>query len=103
LHEIGRGGMATVYLVRDIGLTLQLAVIAVDENYFDYYHGTSAGLTATMGILMHVDGGIGVLVAQRGRSSPDRKSASSRCNAVKTFRCQCPCPSHSAYPTCCVL
>jgi len=53
-----------------------LAVIAVDENYFDYYQGTSAGLATTMGIVMHV-GGIGVLVSQRGRSSPDRKSTSS--------------------------
>lgn len=33
----GRGGTATVYLARDIGLTHQLAVIAVDADYFDYY------------------------------------------------------------------
>lgn len=41
------------------GLTHQLAVIAVDQNYFDYYHRTSDGLTAT-GLVMHLDGGIGV-------------------------------------------
>lgn len=102
-HEIGRGGMATAYLARDIGLTYQLAVIAVDENSFEYYYGTSDGLTAMTGIVMHVDGGIGVLVSQRGRSSPDRKSASPRCNAVKRFGCQCLCPSHPASSTCCVL
>lgn len=41
------------------GLTSQLAVIAVDENYFDYYRGTSDLSTAT-GLVMHLDGGIGV-------------------------------------------
>ena len=41
------------------GLTHQLAVIAVDENYFDYYHRTSDFSTAT-GLVMHLDGGIGV-------------------------------------------
>jgi hypothetical protein len=41
------------------GLTHQLAVIAVDENYFDYYRGTSDFSTAT-GLVMHLDGGIGV-------------------------------------------
>ena len=40
-------------------LTHQLAVIAVDENYFDYYHRTSDFATAT-GLVMHLDGGIGV-------------------------------------------
>ena len=41
------------------GRTHQLAVIAVDENYFDYYRGTSDFSTAT-GLVMHLDGGIGV-------------------------------------------
>lgn len=40
-------------------LTHQLAVIAVDENYFDYYHRTSDFFTAT-GLVMHLDGGVGV-------------------------------------------
>ena len=40
-------------------LTHQLAVVAVDENYFDYYHRTSDVLTTT-GLVMHLDGGIGV-------------------------------------------
>jgi hypothetical protein len=40
-------------------LTHQLAVIAVDENYFDYYRRTSDVLTAT-GLVMHLEGGIGV-------------------------------------------
>lgn len=40
-------------------LTHQLAVIAVDENYFDYYHRTS-DFTTTTGLVMHLDGGIGV-------------------------------------------
>ena len=40
-------------------LTHQLAVIAVDENYFDYYHRTSDFTTAT-GLVMHLEGGIGV-------------------------------------------
>jgi hypothetical protein len=40
-------------------LTHQLAVLAVDENYFDYYHRTSDFLTST-GLIMHLDGGIGV-------------------------------------------
>jgi hypothetical protein len=40
-------------------LTHQLAVIAVDVNYFDYYHRTSDFTTAT-GLVMHLDGGIGV-------------------------------------------
>ena len=40
-------------------LTHQLAVIAVDENYFDYYHRTSDLFTAT-GLVMHLDGGVGV-------------------------------------------
>jgi hypothetical protein len=40
-------------------LTHQLAVIAVDKNYFDYYHRTSDFFTAT-GLVMHLDGGIGV-------------------------------------------
>jgi hypothetical protein len=40
-------------------LTHQLAVVAVDENYFDYYHRTSDFSTAT-GLVMHLDGGIGV-------------------------------------------
>ena len=40
-------------------LTHQLAVIAVDRNYFDYYHRTSDFFTAT-GLVMHLDGGIGV-------------------------------------------
>jgi hypothetical protein len=40
-------------------LTHQLAVIAVDENYFDYYRRTSDFFTGA-GIVMHLDGGIGV-------------------------------------------
>src|SRR5262249_19061245 len=40
-------------------LTHQLTVIAVDENYFDYYHRTSDFLSGT-GLDMHLDGGIGV-------------------------------------------
>ena len=40
-------------------LTHQLAVIAVDRNYFEYYHRTSDLFTAR-GLVMHVDGGIGV-------------------------------------------
>ena len=40
-------------------LTHQLAVIAVDENYFDYCHRTSDFFTAT-GLVMHLEGGIGV-------------------------------------------
>ena len=40
-------------------LSHQLAVIAVDQNYFDYYHRTSDFFTAT-GLVMHLDGGIGV-------------------------------------------
>jgi hypothetical protein len=40
-------------------LTHQLAVIAVDENYFDYYHRTSDFFTGA-GLVMHLDGGIGV-------------------------------------------
>ena len=38
---------------------VQLAVIAVDENYFGYYHRTSDFFSAT-GLVMHLDGGIGV-------------------------------------------
>jgi hypothetical protein len=41
------------------GLTHQLAVIAVDENYFDYYRRPSDIFTGT-GLVMHLDGGIGV-------------------------------------------
>jgi hypothetical protein len=41
------------------GLTHQLAVIAVDENYFDYYRRTADVFTGT-GLAMHLDGGIGV-------------------------------------------
>jgi hypothetical protein len=52
-------------------LTHHLAVIAVDENYFDYYHRTSDFFTAT-GLVMHPEG-IGVfgrsLLSRRGRSS----------------------------------
>jgi hypothetical protein len=40
-------------------LTHQLAVIAVDENYFDYYRRQSDPFTGT-GLVMHLDGGIGV-------------------------------------------
>jgi hypothetical protein len=40
-------------------LTHQLTVIAVDGNFFDYYHRTSDFLTST-GLVMHLDGGIGV-------------------------------------------
>jgi len=40
-------------------LTHQLVVIAVDQNYFDYYHRTSDFFTA-MGLVMHLDGGVGV-------------------------------------------
>ena len=41
------------------GLTHQLAVIAVDENYFDYYRRTSDLFTGA-GLLMHLEGGVGV-------------------------------------------
>jgi hypothetical protein len=41
------------------GLTHQLAVIAVDENYFDYY-GRTSDLLAARGLVMHLEGGIGV-------------------------------------------
>jgi uncharacterized protein DUF4249 len=41
------------------GLTHQLAVIAVDENYFDYYRSTS-DFSSVTGLVMHLDGGIGV-------------------------------------------
>ena len=41
------------------GLTSRLVVIAVDENYFDYYSRTS-DLFSTTGLIMHLDGGIGV-------------------------------------------
>jgi hypothetical protein len=41
------------------GLTHQLAVVAVDENYFDYYSRTSDFSTAT-GLVMHLEGGIGL-------------------------------------------
>jgi hypothetical protein len=40
-------------------LTHQLAVIAVDENYFDYYHRTIDDFSTT-GLVMHLEGGIGV-------------------------------------------
>jgi hypothetical protein len=40
-------------------LSHQVAVIAVDENYFDYYHRTSDLFTGA-GLVMHLDGGIGV-------------------------------------------
>ncbi|HEY9227968.1 MAG TPA: DUF4249 family protein [Gemmatimonadaceae bacterium] len=40
-------------------LTHQLAVVAVDENYFDYYRHSTDDVTAT-GLVMHLDGGIGV-------------------------------------------
>ena len=40
-------------------LSHQLAVIAVDENYFDYYRRTSDFFTGA-GIVMHLNGGIGV-------------------------------------------
>jgi hypothetical protein len=40
-------------------LSHQVAVIAVDENYFDYYHRTSDLFTGK-GLVMHLDGGIGV-------------------------------------------
>jgi hypothetical protein len=40
-------------------LTHQLTVIAVDENYFDYYRQTSDFFSGT-GLVMHLDGGIGV-------------------------------------------
>jgi hypothetical protein len=41
------------------GLTHQLAVIAVDGNYFDYYRRPSDTFTGA-GLVMHLDGGIGV-------------------------------------------
>ena len=41
------------------GFTHQLAVIAVDANYFDYYHDSGDSFTAS-GLVMHLDGGIGV-------------------------------------------
>jgi hypothetical protein len=34
-------------------------VIAVDENYFDYY-GRTSDLLAARGLVMHLEGGIGV-------------------------------------------
>jgi hypothetical protein len=40
-------------------LSHQLAVMAVDENYFDYYHRT-IDVFAARGLVMHLDGGIGV-------------------------------------------
>ena len=40
-------------------LTHQLAVVAVDGNYFDYY-GRTSDLFAARGLVMHLDGGIGV-------------------------------------------
>ena len=40
-------------------LSHQLAVIAVDANYFDYSHRTSDLFTGR-GLVMHLDGGIGV-------------------------------------------
>jgi hypothetical protein len=40
-------------------LTHLLAVIAVDENYFDYYHRTIDDFSTT-GLVMHLEGGIGV-------------------------------------------
>jgi len=45
--------------VFDRGVSYTVAVIAVDENYFDYYHRTSNFSTAT-GLVMHLEGGIGV-------------------------------------------
>jgi hypothetical protein len=41
------------------GLTHQLAVIAVDQNYFDYCRRTADVFTGG-GLIMHLDGGIGV-------------------------------------------
>jgi hypothetical protein len=41
------------------GLTHQLAVIAVNENYFDYCHRTSDVFTTT-GPVMYLEGGIGM-------------------------------------------
>jgi hypothetical protein len=41
-----------------VGFTHQLAVLAVDANYFDYYRGASD--YTTTGLVMHLDGGIGV-------------------------------------------
>ena len=41
------------------GLTHQLAVIAVDENYFEYYRRTSDLFTGA-GLVMHLVGGVGV-------------------------------------------
>jgi hypothetical protein len=40
-------------------LTHVVTVIAVDENFFDYYHRTIDFSTST-GLVMHLDGGIGV-------------------------------------------
>jgi len=40
-------------------LTHQLTVVAVDENYYDYYRQTTNDVTAT-GLVMHLEGGIGV-------------------------------------------
>ncbi|MGH9889113.1 MAG: DUF4249 family protein, partial [bacterium] len=45
--------------VFDHGVSYTLAVIAVDENFFDYYHRTSDDFTTT-GLVMHLQGGIGV-------------------------------------------
>jgi hypothetical protein len=44
------------------GLTHQLEVIAVDENYFDYYRRASDLFTGA-GLIMHLDGGVGVFAS----------------------------------------
>lgn len=41
------------------GFTHQLAVIAVDENYFDYYYHSASDIT-NASVVVHLDGGIGV-------------------------------------------
>lgn len=45
--------------VFDRGVSYHLAVLAVDDNYFDYYHRTSDAFT-TVGLVMHLEGGLGV-------------------------------------------
>ncbi len=45
--------------VFDHGVSYTLSVLAVDENFFDYYHRLSDDFAAT-GLVMHLDGGIGV-------------------------------------------
>jgi hypothetical protein len=45
--------------VFDHGVSYMLVVMAVDENFFDYYHRLSDDFAAT-GLVMHLEGGVGV-------------------------------------------